>query len=70
MDECGAAAAQIDNGDTSTTDDKIRIISGPRPEGCYVEDGVLWLGSQPSNVGNGAYSSRFPICRRGKLVLP
>ena len=56
--ECNVAAKDIGlmRGDAMETE------SVPRPEGCY-DNGHLWLATNPSNKGNGADSSRQPICK-------
>ena len=57
--ECNAAAQAIGNSGTTATD----TMNFPRPDGCYEKDGNLWLSLNQRNVGNGADSTRHPICK-------
>jgi len=45
-------------------DQNVTIYTGhkPRPEGCYLRDGQLWLSTHPNNKGKGADNHRWPIC--------
>ena len=58
IDECNVAAQDIGNMDTTATITE----NSPRPEGCY-DNGNLWLAINPMNKGNGADSTRHPICK-------
>ena len=58
IQECNAAAKAIGNTDTTAT----QTNNSPRPEGCY-DNGYLWLAINPENQGNGADSTRHPICK-------
>ena len=58
IQECNVAAQAIGNLDTTAT----ITTDSPRPEGCY-DNGYLWLAINPVNKGNGADSTRQPICK-------
>ena len=68
IEECNAAAQAIGNFDVTATVTK----ATPRPEGCYdgfyeVTGWRLWFANNTINQGNGADSTRNPICKRGLL---
>ena len=56
--ECNAASLAIGNPDKTASE----AFNSNRPEGCY-DNGNLWLATNPVNKGNGADSSRQPICK-------
>ena len=56
--ECNIAAKAIGYVDITASE----TVDSPRPEGCYY-NGRLWLATNPVNKGNGADSSRKPICK-------
>ena len=56
--ECNIAAQAIGYVDLTASE----AVDSPRPEGCYY-NGRLWLATNPVNKGNGADSSRKPICK-------
>ena len=56
--ECNIAAQAIGNPDKTASE----AFNSNRPEGCY-DNGNLWLATNPVNKGNGADSSRQPICK-------
>ena len=58
IQECNVAAQEIGNTDTAATITE----NSPRPEGCY-DNGNLWFAINPMNKGNGADSTRHPICK-------
>ena len=65
--ECNAAAQAIgiqDSTGTGAIETEDSSENGkPRPEGCYVYYDLLWLAINPANKGNGADSTRHPICK-------
>ena len=66
IEECNAAAEAIGNYDVTAR----TTNSTQKPEGCYDKNGGLWLAINPANRGNGADSTRNPICKAGlKLTL-
>jgi len=56
---CRAAGIQLGYFDATV---KIAPKNLPRPQGCYLLDGDLWLSSSDSNVGRGRIGRRLPIC--------
>ena len=65
IQECNFAAKATGkwHSDTTVTETE----DSPLPEGCY-DNGKLWLAINPVNKGNGADSTRHPICKpAGKL---
>ena len=58
IQECNSAAQAIGNPDITATETE----DAARPEGCY-DNGNLWLAINPVNKGNGADSTRHPICK-------
>ena len=63
IEECNIAAQAIGNSDVTAS----ATTTSPRPEGCYDKEGRLWFATDPINQGNGADSTRNPICKRGLL---
>ena len=59
IQECNVAAKAIVKYDTTATETE----DSPRPEGCYDKNGNVWLAINPVNKGNGADSTRHPICK-------
>ena len=61
-DECNQAAAAI--GMERTNAQKLIRTGTPRPEGCYTQNGFLYIAINPDNIGNGVDSDcRCPICK-------
>ena len=58
IQECNLAAQAIGNPSITAKETE----TSPRPEGCY-DNGGLWLAINPVNKGNGADSTRHPICK-------
>ena len=65
IEECNAAAQAIGNSDTNAYE----TTSSPRPEGCYVKGTTLYMANNTINLGNGADSTRYPICKTGLLKI-
>lgn len=64
IQECNVAAQAIGIPDTAASETNDSSENGnPRPEGCYVFYDRLWLAINPVNKGNGAVSTRYPICK-------
>ena len=64
IEECNAAAQAIGNSDITAS---VTTTASPRPEGCYVKGTVLYIATNTINLGNGADSTRYPICKTGLL---
>jgi len=62
--ECNQAAAAIGMPDYRTNSQILKKTGTPRPEGCYTQNGFLYIAVNPDNIGNGADSDcRCPICK-------
>jgi len=61
-DECNQAAAAI--GMERTNSQILKKTGTPRPEGCYTQNGFLYIAVDPANIGNGVdIDCRCPICK-------
>lgn len=59
---CTAAAVALGYFDQHVT---VYPGNGPRPEGCYIHEGQVWLSQATSNRGRGALGSSWPVCSSG-----
>lgn len=58
---CAAAAVSLGYFDQHVTD----YGGEPRPEGCYLHKGAVWLSTAAGNRGRGAFRFSLPLCSSG-----